>query len=1133
MKATILKLAQPHRRLITLSFLVTLAIWFLGPALSIGSYTPLESIEKRCYLIVALAIVGLLIFLFYEPKPKKILAAPLSPEAAKKLKTLQGRFQGAVDFLKKTTINKHGSETSLARLPWFLFIGTQGSGKTTLLANANINYILAKQYNPNNLQLAPAIPASSHCDWWVSRESVLVDVPGNYLADKSPQRQQYAALLWRHLLQLLKPNSAANKLHGVVITLQLPELNKKNSPAQKTQLIANLKQRISELREQFGEKLPFYLVITKCDLVPGFSEFFSETGSDELAQAWGVTLPALSPKDRLLEIFNQRFDALIKRLNKQLIWRLHHERNSQLRPAIKDFPLHIERLKNSISHFLKNTISPDLPLQGVYLTSAIQPTTSSSSDSTYLNTSTTSLAHSMVQSMTTARIPKRAYFIRQLLLQGLSAKIIPTQKNKTLLKTWQQPRWTYVAASTALVIFAGLLGYDFEQNMQKSYAIHTDLAQYDFYLQQPQNSNDRLTKALPLLNALAQATQNAGPKISLLNLSAALYSRHAAATPATIYQHALKNIVIPDVKNYLENYLQTNTNKNPDRTYAVLKAYLMLNDKTHLEANYLAEITNQLLPTQLSKVATNDLATHLNAALATATPVTLNSDLIANSKKQLKSLSPLELAVVILKNTHNNNIENPILLGTNLGNPPIFVSSAIASRTPQMYTGENFPVILKEDMQAAATAALNGNWVLGDLNAEQNISTAHVAALSDQLRNRYINNYVDVWESLIANIKPYTPKNLSATDQMIATLMSDNSPLLQLLQTIKQNTNFGPILSHSPKIQNLNHLLADSSVTTDNTLYQIFTALRELHGYLQPLIADNTNGDISFRTAATRMQNSTNDPITRLHQLAQKTPEPMKTWLNNIADQSWNFILAAASEHINNAWQSQIVPVYTADIANHYPLAKNATQEISLANFTNFFSPNGKLNTFYQTNLKSFVNDSTKPWQWKLVDNHKLAFSNTSLYQIQHAALIAETFFPHGENKLQLEFNLKAVALDSSLKAFAVNINGQNFNYQNESSTNIIWPGDGFQRTASLSFTTLDNQVLKQTATGDWAWFKLINAATQHLNNSQELSVAFSDNGRAVKYLLQTQSKLNPFSPLSLTRFNLPLRLLTTSDLVG
>src|SRR4029079_11270390 len=123
----------------------------------------------------------------------------ITPETAKKLQTLQGRFQGALDFLKKMLVNKQGKKFNLSHLPWYLLIGPTGSGKTTLLAHSKVNFILSKQFKQAE---AIIIPSSDACDWWVTRDLVLIDVPSYYFicrekaSAKNAEKNKAGNILW-------------------------------------------------------------------------------------------------------------------------------------------------------------------------------------------------------------------------------------------------------------------------------------------------------------------------------------------------------------------------------------------------------------------------------------------------------------------------------------------------------------------------------------------------------------------------------------------------------------------------------------------------------------------------------------------------------------------------------------------------------------------------------------------------------------------------------------------------------------------------------------------------------------------------------------------------------------------------
>src|SRR3990167_393311 len=99
----------------------------------------------------------------------------------KHLQTLENRLQGAIHFLKTSSVHRNGKKIKLHTLPWYLLIGSSGSGKSTLLTNSNVNFILEKQLDETHMK--PVITSGS-CDWWVTPDAVLVDVPGSYVSGK-------------------------------------------------------------------------------------------------------------------------------------------------------------------------------------------------------------------------------------------------------------------------------------------------------------------------------------------------------------------------------------------------------------------------------------------------------------------------------------------------------------------------------------------------------------------------------------------------------------------------------------------------------------------------------------------------------------------------------------------------------------------------------------------------------------------------------------------------------------------------------------------------------------------------------------------------------------------------------------
>ncbi|SRR5579883_671097 len=950
--------------------ILALGIWFLGPFLEIDLQYPLQSPEKRIHLIALLFLIPLVKILLTP-----IREAPFTTTAEGK--KLLKRFNGAMQFLKKTVITRSGKSLRLAELPWYLMIGPTASGKTSLLANASINYVLTKQFKNEK------IIASDTCDFWATRELILVDVPGSYLKDKT-------ASLWNQLIYLIK-KSRGTTLKGLVLALPLTELMKTSAPQEKKQFLAEIKQKMTLIEQQYNYKLPIFLLITKCDHLPGFSEFFAELSIEELAQPWGFTLPFMKENENAQEIFNQHCNALIKRINNQLITRLHQERNIHARSAIKDFPLQVERLKDVLLDFLKALSSSKFPMQGLYLTSATQ-TQAEEPIANIINPT----AHQALQLLRPPVMPSKAFFIKQFILQALLSIPLPPSK-QTLQSVWQR-RAVYVLSVATVITATLLLGKDFQQSVLQTYSIQNDLTQYQISIQQTPSA-DHLLKILPLLDGLQNRLSHPESLSALRNFMD-YYSDKSLNTARSVYTQALHGIVLPEIKNYFENYLKNPPKQNPTQVYNVLKAYLMLSDPHYLQADYVEAITRELLP-PLDKQTIQSLHTHLVAALRQNVAMSLNNDLISTARAQLAGLSKQDLAYVILKS--NETGEN-INLTANLADPQVFVNSG--TQIPYIYTANAFQKIQADDLKKAAADALQGNWILGNADALSNPAT--IDALAEQVKAVYISDYISAWENQLNNIRLITSTGLAQIDAMVSNITSNTSPMLQVLKTIKENTSIAPVISSSPKIQALNHLLENVSNNNENVLYQIFVTMRQLHFYLENIVSSNEADSAAFDAAKSRMENPAHNPITQIHIIAEENPEPMRTWLNNLAYQSWFWVLHESSHYIESQWQLNIIPIYQSHIANRYPVDPTSSQEIDVQQFVNFAWKQGTFANFYQQFLRPFIVEQGKqPWQWRVIDNQHIPFSNSVLAQIQQSMKIQTVtkyaIFTQGANNVYVK----------------------------------------------------------------------------------------------------------------------------------
>ncbi len=826
---------------------------------------------------------------------------------------LQRRFKAALTFLKKTSAIKNGKSFHLNELPWYLLIGPTDAGKTSLLANADVPFILQKRL-PGKF----TIETSQHCDWWVTQHACIIDVPGKYF---STEAIGYFSLAWPLLLRLIKKYRGKKGISGILITLPLSSIMSFGNKKTSARLLADLFVCLRSLATYFPQPLSCQLLITQCDLLPGFVEFFAESSKEEAAQLWGVSLSDEKPNkahDELTteDLLIDRFNALIKKLNQQLLNRLHQERHALTRAHIKDFPLQLEYLKDALNDFIKHFSieNTNLSLQGVYLTSAQQPKKEIETNQTTHEPIKTS--QHAIQIFNPLSFASRGYFIKQLIAQGIFNTTLPSTFT-TQGRTWKSTAlYTFIGAIILAIGFA--LTPDFKQSVQKTNALQHRLADYQNTMQHVHNADDRLANTLQLLIALQPPPPSHLFKFDLLNRVLTFYSHQSQEKTIAMYQQTMQGIFMPEIKNYLGAYLKDPVNRNIDDLYAALTAYLMMGNVTTFQAPFVLRTLQQILPHDTMK--TN--LTLFNEALTTAwRPLPLDTTLIEQTRHYLISMPLLPLSYAIFKSMHQNDSENNLNFGVQEKNDPILITP-LSKQIPAIFTAKLFTSIDKHDIPLAAQEAIVGNTILGD-SARSDKSIETVNALAEQLRVAYINHYVEAWENFLNQIHLFSPTDLEQINQMISDLTSIHSPLLQFLKILHDNTYFEPIISYSPKLQSLG-LMIDKTNASRPLLHQILLGLQSLQQYIQPVLTENNEKKIAFDLVTVRMQNHNRSPdaITQLRLIAAATPEPIKTWLEKIADDTWHFLTQDASSYLDISWKNPInATIYQTTSENNNALS--------------------------------------------------------------------------------------------------------------------------------------------------------------------------------------------------------------------
>jgi type VI secretion system protein ImpL len=350
------------------------------------------------------------------------------------------------------------------------------------------------------------------------------------------------------------------------------------------------------------------------------------------------------------------------------------------------------------------------------------------------------------------------------------------------------------------------------------------------------------------------------------------------------------------------------------------------------------------------------------------------------------------------------------------------------------------------------------------------------------------------------------------------------------LQTVRTNTGFAPITTINPKLATLNQL-TDKSSPDQGLMIQVVTGLQSLHQYLRPVLNANNQQKAAFDLLSVRMQHSgAVDPITHVRLVAEKTPDPIKSWLNKLTDDTYRLMMEYSGNYLNTDWQSQVYDYYHREIANRYPFVADAESDVNLQKFTDFFGNPGILVSFYHQYLQNFVDtSSSNDWHWKPMVDGKSIFADAALKQIQQAMRIQRTFFPNGDNKLYVRFALQPYQLSKQIASIHLKINDKKLSDQRATGYSahvLMWPSASNVKMTSIQAVLMNNKTVNREFPGEWGWFKLVNQSLDNTINKHQAVLDFSTNGIPAKYLFFTEGQYNAFLTPNMKSFDLPKQLI-------
>ncbi|UTA46618.1 type VI secretion system membrane subunit TssM [Simiduia sp. 21SJ11W-1] len=1156
---------------------LSVVIWYGADYIKFGEDNLTLSTTTRLVLISAswfIAILWHFIAWLIERKQNAALIESLqqteedaiSPDEERsneELTAIAERFKDALAVLKKARFKKGGRSRSLYQLPWYIIIGPPGAGKTTALINSGLEFPLAKQ---DNYQPLGGIGGTRNCDWWFTNDAVLIDTAGRYTTQDSHRTIDSSS--WQAFIELLKKYRRRRPINGALIAISLQDLMVQTAD-QRAHQAKTIRTRISELHREFGLQFPIYLTFTKCDLVAGFSEFFSNLSQAEREQVWGVSFPHNPQEGGLnanIQSFESEFEQLIARLNQRLLWRTHQERNIEKRSALHGFPARMESLSNVLTDFIKQTFNPnrydaDPLLRGVYFTSATQE--GSPIDRMMASVSANfGLERDMGKQQTNSG---KSFFLHRLLKDIVfpESELVGTNKKLEASLVWGR-RIALATAATAtaatLVLWFGSLA----QNARYMNQVNEHIASYKALMPETSSpsstSNQTVAQAFEALSK-AQSVYDQQEHPWLYNLG--LYDASVDEAADALYRHELARIFLPYTAHQLEQQLKQQQG-DADALLKTLRAYAMLfsteNRRPEEISKHMAELWQQSLTGKAD--IQQQLDKHLAAALMVGdfTAINKNERLVARSQRELNRVPIAQRLYKKMANSPLGSQQANLVDAIGIANPQDLGMNPQDTRllVPMLFTKAGYEELDFSETSPMLQEVEQDQWLYGSSNSFQ-LSDKDKKDIAENVKRLYMANYVDTWRDALRSINIAKHQD---TARAIAQLdeLSDpiTSPLLRMIELTAENTSLAPV-PELPKgvdvpasmvpgkagrglrfanrgLDALGNRLPSTyvdeqfkdihklSLSMNNQPAAIQDYLAAIETIKELLIeidsAANPNA-VAFDMAKGVFAAGGGGKIKQLRIKALDAPAPLNQWLTDIADNAWALVLGKAKSHINRAWQEQVYAGYQNNLKNRYPLSANESFEAPMSEFNQFFKPGGTQQKFVQAYLSPFVD--TRQWKLKYIDGLSIGLSNESLRQFRQADHIRNTYYA-GSANANMSFKIEPTKLDSGVRLFSLEVGEERVNYSHGPRTlkPMVWEGGKAMRVRVI-FEDLNETVHRKHYEGDWAWFRLLDASRIDTTNNRNIkTITFEENGRQAEFKLIADSGKNPFDNRVLRNYNCP-----------
>ena len=273
------------------------------------------------------------------------------------LREVHSQWKNAIAKLKKSHLRKFGNPIYV--LPWYILMGESRSGKTSAIKNSNLSSSLT------DVKSDTVPSGTKHYDWWFLDRAIILDTAGRYSIPIEEDRDKNE---WQTFLALLSKHRKKEPINGVIVTVPSNDLLS-GDVTELSEKAKNIRQRINQLMRILGAKFPVYLLVTKMDLVNGFTDFCDHIPEQRAEQVMGFANEDGNTDS--MEVLEQCMSTIFNQLRNLRSVFIQNRINT----FAVSFPNEFIQLKPGLEAYVQSLFGHDIyqaaPLfRGVYFSSA-------------------------------------------------------------------------------------------------------------------------------------------------------------------------------------------------------------------------------------------------------------------------------------------------------------------------------------------------------------------------------------------------------------------------------------------------------------------------------------------------------------------------------------------------------------------------------------------------------------------------------------------------------------------------------------------------------------------------------------------------------------------------------------------